>query len=369
MRIHPVDGLLLLAMRVLKSMDRRKTGLIHFRPEDVKRILVVSSTAIGDTLLSTPAIRAVRERYPAARITAHFNVGNMELFENNPHIDGIIPYYGGYRKFLRTVGEFRRQNFDLVLIFHGNEPQATPMAYLSGARFIVKFPKSREFSFLLSNSVGETPDASLHVIEKRLKLAELAGCRSSARELVLPEREEGESFVARLLQEHGVNGGNLLIGFQAGASSPGRMWPSRRFIALGKRLVAADPLVRIIVTGSPGEYALCREIADGIGGGAVATAGKIPLRYVPSLVKRFRALVTGDTGILHMAVAVGTATIALFVPSEPEDTGPLYDLQKHIVIHKEMPCDPCSVNKCETPSCMELITVDEVFDAVRKFLP
>ncbi len=369
MRMHPVDGLLLLAMRLLKSMDRRETGLNYFRPEDVRNILVVSSTAIGDTLLSTPAIRAVRERYPAARITAHFNAGNMELFENNPHIDGIIPYYGGYKKFLKTVREFRRQNFDLVLIFHGNEPQATPMAYLSGARFIVKFPKGREFSFLLSNSAEQMSDSSLHVIEKRLRLAELAGCGSSARELVLPEREGGEAFVTRLLQEHGVSGENLIIGFQAGASSRGRMWPSRRFIALGKRLVAAGPQVRVVVTGSPGEHALCREIADGIGGGALASAGRVPLKYLPSLVKRFRALITGDTGILHMAVAVGTPTVALFVPSVPEDTGPLYDLQKHIVIHKEIPCNPCSANKCETPSCMELITVDEVFDAVRKFLP
>lgn len=368
MRIHPVDGLLLFAMKFLKARDRRETGLDHFRPEDVRRILVVSSTAIGDTLLSTPAIRAVRERYPAARIIAHFSVRNMELFENNPHIDGIIPYYGGYRKFFSTVRELRRQKFDLVLIFHGNEPQATPMAYLSGARFIVKFPKSAEFSFLLSNSAQQTPGASLHVIEKRLKLAELVGCGSSAREMVLVARQEGEAFVTQFLHDHGVDAEHLLIGFQAGASNLTRRWPSLRFIELGKRLVAAGPRVRIIITGSPEEYGLCREIADGIGEGAVVTAGKVPLKYVPSLVKRFRALITGDTGTLHMAIALGIPVVALFVPSEPEDTGPLYDLHKHVVIHKAMPCNPCDTNKCETPSCMELIAVNEVFDAVRKFL-
>jgi len=369
MRIHPVDGLLFLAMKLLKSMDHRETDLKYFKPENAKNILVVSSTAIGDTLLSTPAIRAVRERYPAAHITAHFNVRNWELFENNPHIDGIIPYHGGYKKFLKTVREFRRQKFDLVLIFHGNEPQATPMAYLSGARFILKFPKSREFSFLLSNNSEQMPDASLHVIKKRLKLAELVGCSSSAKEMVLPEREEGKSFIAQFLKECGMKAENLLIGFQAGASTVGRIWPSNRFIELGRRLVAASSQVRVIITGSPQEYALCREIADGIGERAMVTAGRIPLKYLPSLVKRFRAVITGDTGILHMAVAVGTTVIALFVPSTPKDTGPLYDLHKHVVIHKEMPCNPCNSNKCESPFCMELITVDEVFAAVRKFLP
>lgn len=149
MRPNPLDGMLYLAMRLLKAFDRRKTDLEYFDGSKVSSILAVSSTAIGDTLLSTPAIRAVRERYSGARIIAHFNINNMELFENNPHIDGIIPYYGGYRKFFSTVREFRKRRFDLALIFHGNEPQATPMAYLSGARFIIKLPNTSEYKFLL----------------------------------------------------------------------------------------------------------------------------------------------------------------------------------------------------------------------------
>ena len=108
MRIHPLDGLLFLFTKFLKSLDMRQTDQEHLDPSSVKNILVVSSTAIGDTLLSTPAIRAVREKYPEAVITAHFNASNMELFKNNPHINGIIPYYGGYRKFLQTIREFRK---------------------------------------------------------------------------------------------------------------------------------------------------------------------------------------------------------------------------------------------------------------------
>ncbi len=178
MRMHPIDGLLFCTVRLLKSLDRRETDLNHFEPEDVKNILVVSSTAIGDTLLSTPAIRAVSERYPNAHIIAHFNEKNKELFENNPHIRGVIPYYGGYRKFLKTVRRFRRQKLDLVLIFHGNEPQATPMAYLSGARFIVKIPMSKEYGFLLSNrDNGFRNPWDHHAIEVRLKTASLVGCR------------------------------------------------------------------------------------------------------------------------------------------------------------------------------------------------
>jgi ADP-heptose:LPS heptosyltransferase len=69
-----------------------------------------------------------------------------------------------------------------------------------------------------------------------------------------------------------------------------------------------------------------------------------------------------------MAIAVGTPVIALFVPSTPGDTGPLYDLHKHVVIHKNRPCDSCDAHKCERPFCMELITVEEVFGEMRRFL-
>src|SRR5271157_1918180 len=108
MRIHPFDSLLYLSLKIIKSLDKRQAGLECFDPAAVKNILIVSSTAIGDTLLSTPAIRAVREKYPEAKIIAHFSAGNAELFKNNPCIDGIVPYAGGYRKFIRTVREFRR---------------------------------------------------------------------------------------------------------------------------------------------------------------------------------------------------------------------------------------------------------------------
>ena len=106
MRLKIFDGLLFLTMKLLKSLDRREAGIEHLDPRAIKNILVVSSTAIGDTLLSTPAIKAVRERYPEAKIIAHFNIGNMELFENNPHINGIIPYYGGYKKFFKTITDY-----------------------------------------------------------------------------------------------------------------------------------------------------------------------------------------------------------------------------------------------------------------------
>ncbi|RNC68896.1 MAG: glycosyltransferase family 9 protein [Desulfuromonadales bacterium] len=365
MKLRFRDGILYLWMRLLKMLDRRETGLATFDPDKVNSILVVSSTAIGDTLLSTPAIRSVRERYPKAKIIAHFNVGNQELFANNPHIDGIVPYFGGYRKFFRTVRELRRHRFDLALIFHGNEPQATPMAYLSGACFIIKVPNTSEYRFLLSNRDRVMIcDESSHAIEHRLQVAELAGCISHDYRMELSLLSDAVPSVREYLHSNGIGEDDTIIGFQAGASTVSRMWFADRFAELGRKLVQSYPSAKIIITGSPQELSLCNRIADEIGAGAVVSAGKVPLKYLSALVKRCNVLVTGDTGIMHVAIAVGTPIVALYAVADPRMSGPIYDQDRHVVISKGRVCDPCVGKRCAYQECMEQISVDEVEKAV-----
>jgi ADP-heptose:LPS heptosyltransferase len=365
MRLHPFDTLLFLTLRLLKTLDRRHTGLEHFDPAKVRRILVVSSTAIGDTLLSTPAIRAVREEYPHARIIAHFNVKNMEIFGNNPHIDGIIPYHGGYRLFFRTILEFRRHRFDLALIFHGNEPQATPMAYLSGAPFIMKIPMAKQYGFLLSNRTNCFSDPwGHHAIEVRLKTAELAGCRSQDERMVLAVDPDDRRWATTFLSDSGIRPGDVLIGFQTGAATPQKTWPGESFIALGKRLLAMDGQIRLILTGSTGERHACERIAREIGERALSVAGIPTLKQLGALVEALTLLVTNDTGTMHMAIALQTPTVSLFCPTSHTGVGPVQDRELHTVVHRDKPCSPCRSKKCDDPFCMGLIPVDDVFEAV-----
>lgn len=356
-------------MRLGKSFDSRATDMDSFNSNKVKRILVVSSTAIGDTLLSTPAIKAVRQRYPDAKIFAHFNRDNMELFENNPHINGIISYYGGYKKFFKTIRTFREYKFDLVLILHGNEPQATPMAYLSGAPFILKLPNRNEYSFLLSNKAPTIKwDNICHGIEQRLKIAELADCKIKDKRMVLPINQKDQKYVSELLTKEGVGPYDTLVGFQVSASTVSRMWFPDRFINLGKRLVDYFPKIRILITGSPEERKYCEDIKKEIGDRAIVAAGKVPLRLMPALINRLVVLVTGDTGIMHIAFAVRTPVLGLFAVSSWSNTGALYDQEKHTVIQKWKTCDPCAGKRCKYQKCMENISVEEVFLAMEGLL-
>ncbi len=369
MGLNPIEVFLYAALRVEKLFDKRATDAASFSPEAARKILVVSSTALGDTLLSTPAIRAVRRRYPKALIIACLNKDNMELFSNNPYIDGAVAFHGGYKKFWATIKELKKFKFDLALILHGNEPQATPLCYLSGARFIFKLPNDSRYNFLLSNRTPVLGWKDLgHGIEARLKTAGLAGCKAIDPRMELFVHAELEESVDGFLKGEGINSSAPLIGFQPGASTVSRMWFADRFAELGRRLVKDIPGGRVVLTGSPAEKGLCDSIAKEIGEGAVSSAGRIGLKELPPLIKRFNVFVTGDTGPMHIAFTTGTPVVALYAVSDPARTGPFYSRERHRVIKKERTCNPCVSKKCEYQKCMEAITVDEVEGYVKELL-
>ncbi|MBF0556586.1 MAG: glycosyltransferase family 9 protein [Nitrospirae bacterium] len=369
MKLNPIDGLLYLSMKVIKRFDKRDSSGGSFSPSGVKTILIISSTALGDTLMSTPAIKAVRVRYPEAHITACLNIRYAALFAGNPHIDAILPYYGGYRKFIRTAQALRRVKPDLALIFHGNEPQATPLAYMSGAKFIFKIPISRQYGFLLSNQSNGFDDPwQCHAIDVRLKTASFAGCGTNDREMVLNADAEDITHVKAVLAARGLNSAHPIIGLQPGAAQSYKAWPKGFYAELGSRLLRLYPGAGVVITGSGDERRLCGDIAAAIGKGAVSLAGALSVKQLAALVKVLSVLVTNDTGTMHIAIALGTKTVSLFCPSNHWGTGALTERHLHRIISAERPCSPCVTKKCKAPYCMSAITVDAVLAAVTESL-
>ncbi|MFH1075320.1 MAG: glycosyltransferase family 9 protein, partial [Pseudomonadota bacterium] len=345
--------LLLYAWMKKKWQKHKPVDISKFKPEKVRNILVVSSTAIGDTLLSTPAIRAVRRQYPQARIVAHISSKYKDLFANNPDIDQIVPYCGGYKQFFKTIKEFRKHCFDAALIFHGNGPQAIPMAYLSSAPFILRYPVPQDYGFLLSHSKEPFDYWKEHVIIARLKTAELIGCSIEDTRMVLSVEDDERDVINNFLSNYGVTRETRLVGFQSGASDDYKKWPAECFSSLGRMLLDSDQNITIILTGSPAEKKDCGKIVKNIcahgKNRVINAAGALPLRYLKALVERLDVLVTNDTGTMHVAIALGTKTVSLFCPTLASCIGPIQDMDRHIVIQKPRPCDDaCIGKKCNT---------------------
>ena len=372
--MDPLESLLVGMFRVVKACDGRRTEPGAPDPARVERILAISSTGIGDTLFSTPAIRALREAYPRAHLTAMFRARYLDLFRNNPHVDAVIPYFGKYRRLPSTIRALRRGRFDVAAVLHGNDPDIIPLAYLSGAPFVVRIPNdSTRFRFLLSNA-ALTPEHNVipgqHGLQMRLRIAGLVGAPSEDRRMVLRVEPEAARAVAAYLEARGVRSGHPLVGFQVGASNVSRMWFGDQFAEVGRRLLGADPAVRIALTGSPAEREYCRMVADamGAGGRVLVTAGDLTLPQVAALVDRLAMLVAADTGTLHMAVALGRPAVALYAMADSRVTGPDPADGRYRVIQKWRTCDPCYGKACPFPLCMQNITVDEVEAAVRDLL-
>jgi hypothetical protein len=150
---------------------------------------------------------------------------------------------------------------------------------------------------------------------------------------------------------------------QLGASRASRQWPAQAFGALGKRLARSGH--RVMLIGGAGDRPLARAVAAEVGAGVVDACGRTSVGELGGLLTRAAVLVTGDTGPMHMAVAVGTPVVALFFgPASPFDTGP-YSAD-NVVLHTGAPCAPCSHTvTCLNPFCREEIDADLVADAVR----
>ena len=379
MRLRLREPVLYRWLRIKRALDKRSRPASELGTPAIRRILAISCTALGDTLMTTPALRSLRATYPQAHLTLLVHPALQGLFSGLPEVDELIPYDGKWRGFRRTARLLKSQGYDLAAIFHGNEPQATPLAYLSGARHIFKLPNNNRWNFLLSNRQPVLSWDDLgHGIEQRLAVAKLAGASGDAsRRMSIPMHSAGQEAVDKSLTELGWQNANI-VALQPGASTMSRRWPRSRFIATAKQLAARHPALRFVVTGSPAEAALCQEVAAGIevaapfadGTRAWASAGKLPLIALPALLQRASLLLTGDTGPMHLAITVDTPVVALFAVSDPARSGPAYDLDKHLVIHKWRTCNPCYSKNCPYPEpiCMDNISVDEVIVAVDTIL-
>ena len=159
----------------MKSRARKRS----LRPFDlsaiagINRILLMTTTAIGDTLFSTPAIRAVKETYPNKEVHVLCHARNQLLLIENPFIDRLLFYQGKRKGIIKLIRELREGHYDLVVILHSNDPEAVPLAWATQAPHIIG-PGTSRFADFLSDKIRCT-DESRHAIERRLDYVRIIG--------------------------------------------------------------------------------------------------------------------------------------------------------------------------------------------------
>ncbi|HUD00722.1 MAG TPA: glycosyltransferase family 9 protein [Rhabdochlamydiaceae bacterium] len=322
------------------------------------RFLIVSTTGLGDTLWGTPAIRALRETYPAAYIGVITSSMGKQVLQSSPHIDEIFvvkePPLFSLFKLLPTL---IKRKIAKILIFHISQRPMLPFCTLLGAGRIIGTEKiNKDLDFLLTDKL-ETK--RIHEIERRLQIVEAAGAKSVSKHMEFFPSPEDHQKASALLPS------GLVIGLHPGAKDKFKQWPPSHFITLGRRL--KEKLgCQIVVTGTPAEKSLVEEIVNSIEG-AVGIYEGVSIPTFAALIGKLSLYITNDTGPLHIACATTTPTIALFTPTDPVLCGP-YFAPHVLVLQKKPTCFPCLRKKCNDPFCMLQISTDEVMGAALHLL-
>jgi heptosyltransferase-2 len=336
--------------------------------KDVKRILVKGTNWVGDTILSFPAVNALRCLFQQSHIAVLAKSHLAELWRANPDINEVISFdraKGAQRIFdeLRMSRLIKQQGIDLAVIFPRSFSSAW-MIFLGGVPHRIGY-KGEVRDWLLTERVARsTQILSAHRMYYYLHLIERLGRGPSPSLPTLSLNGELEKWADNFLSHNSLRG-RILIGFNPGATyGEAKCWPLEKFVELGKRLRQTyDASILIFGSPQPKEQELNTTIAEGIGEGCLNLSGQTSLLELASLLRQCHLLVTNDTGTMHVAAAVGTPVVAIFGPTDPRTTSPVGE--EHVIISREVPCSPCLKRVCpEDHRCMNLIGVEDVFHTV-----
>ncbi len=287
---------------------------IDARPPAPRSVVVFSTAGIGDTLSDTPAIRALRESFPACRITAVVHTRRRALLEGNPHIDRLVPHAKGPIAFLRTLRALRQERPDTAVTLRANDPDVWPLAYLSGARVIVSRPRMTRFPFLVNCPVDVPDWMERPGVEQTLQIVRALGAETRDRRMDYVVSEAAGRCVVSFLHQSGL-GGEPLVAVQVHVSPrlTFRDWPVEHFVSLGRSIIEAYP-IRLVITGGTEDVERAAAVAEALGPRSTMAAGRFSLAETGALLASCRMLITTDTGIMHLGFAIRVPTLALLHP-------------------------------------------------------
>ena len=320
------------------------------------RILVRATNWVGDAVMSLPALRALRTRFPEARISVLARPWVADLYAREPFADEVIAYTAGrgakdFAGKWRAAAELRARKFDCAILLQ-NAFDAALLAWL--ARIPRRIGYNRDGRGLLLTDAVPVPtpgEIPLHQRFYYLELLRRAGILDG-----FPDDD-----AVRLEGAAAASDGETWVGVSPGAAyGSAKRWPADRFAEAAVE-VAAGLGASVALFGSAGERTLCEEVERLIGSRArVANhAGKTSLREFIDLAAGCRVFLTNDSGAMHIASALGVPTVAVFGATDHIATGPAGERWR--IVREPVECSPCLLRECPIDHrCMTRVTAGRV---------
>ncbi|MFA5286982.1 MAG: lipopolysaccharide heptosyltransferase II [Candidatus Omnitrophota bacterium] len=373
LRLIKVEDVLRAAREALTGTQREDSGSAILGNDNFKRILIVRTDRIGDVLLSTPVIKAVREKYPQAFIAVMVSSYAKDIVEGNPYLDEVIIYdkAGKHKSWLRSIKFARnldKKRFDLAIILHPTN-RAHLLTFLAGIPKRVGY--DRKLGFLLTDRFAHTKErGEKHELEYNLDLLRDLEIRAEDKNLFMPIKKESEEWANDFFKREGIKADDKLLAINPAASCPSKVWPPERFAKVADKL-AQKYGFKILLVSSSKDLLIAQCVIKNMRSSVISLAGKTSLSQLASLLKRCSFFISNDSGPVHIASSVGTPVISIFGRKQnglsPKRWGPVGAKDK--VLHKDIGCIECLAHNCQKQfACLKAISVEDVVSCADSIL-
>ena len=336
---------------------------------DIRKVLIRSANWVGDAVMSLPAIASVRRTFPQAEIFILGKPWVAEIFEENPVVDRVLIYqspgiHQGLRGKWRLARQLKKEGFELAILLQ-NAFEAALISFLAGIPRRAGYNTDAR-AFILTHPVAMTGKIKRgHQVDYYLEMVGSLGFQRAHAVPSLQVSAERQEEARRILESFGIEESQGLVGISPGATyGSAKEWFPERYAGLADR-IARDSGARILIFGSGGDNEVAAQVRHNAGVPLIDLTGMTTLAQAMALIARCRLFITNDSGLMHVAAALGVPVIAIFGSTDPERTGPRGEVCR--VVRRPVPCAPCLKTECpEDRKCMKLITVEEVFEEVKK---
>jgi ADP-heptose:LPS heptosyltransferase len=358
---------------IRRQMHRRPPHpLSDLKVDNVQRVLLINSTALGDLLFSTPTIHALYENFPAWELDILVQPGLKPLLQHDPHLTHCWIFPGRNLGLLHLARQLRQRNYDLVIILHGNDPEASLLAWLTGSPFIIgssNSPLSFAYSYRVSSG-----GPNEHAIEKRLNFVRPLGVAVNDKRMVISLPDDVKKQAGEILTGRFGSMPDMLVALHPGGSAAYKHWPLDNFVALGKILNQLYKAQFLLIS-TTAERNMAQRLADKIKAPVLVTGGHYNLLTVAALLSHCHLFVGNDSGPLHLALALQIPSIGILGADDPYRIGP-YQVDWGAFVFNKDAClrNPCLTKRCPQSRCLETIQPQEVIRLIQewwepKFLP
>jgi lipopolysaccharide heptosyltransferase II len=343
---------------------------------DAGDVLAVRLDAIGDVLMTTPALRALKRSAPGRRVTLLTSTAGALVAASIPEVDEVLVYDPPWMKAtatrpgpaedLETIERVRERRFDAAAIFtvYTQDPlPAALLCHLAGVPLRLAHSRDKPYGLLTDHVPDPEPDRFVrHEVQRQLDLVAHVGCRTDDPRLSLRVGTVAQARIARLLADLAVDAASRPWAvLHPGASAPSRRYPPEAFAEAARRLIR-DHGWDVVVAGSADDDGAVQQIQHLAGNGIRSVAGALDLEELAALLQAAPVAIVNNSAPAHLAAAVGTAVVDLYALTNPQHAP--WGVPHRLLFH-DVPCRNCQASVCpeQHHACLRLVSPDRVVAA------